>query len=333
MPTHPLMAGRKAMNILRIASAGQNAQTVTIGSDVYELTTKDSLAVTAGRIAVDVHAGATVKAKAKLTFSGLPLDAETVTINGKVYTFQDTLTDVDGHVLIGADAEETIDNLVAAINGETGAGTTYAASTVAHTTVTAAKSGTDKCILTAIIGGTLGNAYTLAEAATNVARDAATFGTEQAGVDPTAANVCDALLAAINASATNRVEAKKISNNELVVISKDVRAVTLACSETLTGANNAWAAAAMYGGESNGLRKTRFDSRVPNATEVALGNLHYYLPFTPTLVFVRVHATATPGVAKDWDGAVTIDGGHVTIDNSGSTDWAATDTVEVIFQK
>lgn len=66
-----------------------------------------------------------------LTLTGQPLDTETVTIGTKVYTFQTALTDVDGNVLIGADAEESLDNLVAAVNLAAGAGTTYAASMTA----------------------------------------------------------------------------------------------------------------------------------------------------------------------------------------------------------
>jgi hypothetical protein len=332
LPTSPRLQGQKAINVLRVASAGVNAQTVTIGADVFELTTKDDLSVTAGRIAVDMTGGATRKAKAKLTFTGQPLDTETEVINGKTYTYQDDLTDVDGHVQIGADAEETIDNLVAAINRTpAGAGTQYATATTKHTTVTAAKSGTDKCILSAIIAGTPGNAYTLVDNATNVARDAATFGTEQLGVDPTASEVLTALETAINASNTQRLEADKISTTHLLVRSKDVKVVTLACTETLTGTNNAWASATMYGGATTKTHKMAHAKRVPNAVEVAVGALHFELPFTPTSVIVLVAPTATPGAWKIWDGVPNIDGGHVLIDNAGSVDWASTDTMEVLF--
>lgn len=61
-------------------------------------------------------------------------DGETIVIGSKTYTFQATLTDVDGNVHIGADVAGTVSNLVAAINlsdeGEsaTSAGTDYAAS-------------------------------------------------------------------------------------------------------------------------------------------------------------------------------------------------------------
>lgn len=61
-------------------------------------------------------------------------NAETIVVAGKTYTFQATLTDVDGNVHIGADIAATRSNFIAAINlsneGESavGAGTDYAAS-------------------------------------------------------------------------------------------------------------------------------------------------------------------------------------------------------------
>jgi hypothetical protein len=64
-------------------------------------------------------------------------DTETVTINGKVYTFQTVLTNVDGHVLVGANQIASLSNLAAAINLGAGAGTLYAAATVLNPDVTA----------------------------------------------------------------------------------------------------------------------------------------------------------------------------------------------------
>jgi hypothetical protein len=328
----PRIEGQRAINVFRVASAGVNAQVVVIGADTYELATRDDLAVTAGHIPVDLTGGATRKAKAKLTFTGQPSDTETITINGKVYTFQTTLTQVDGHVLISAvNAEGTIDNLVAAINGGAGRGIAYGTPTVTNTICTAAKSSTDKCILSAIIAGTPGNAYTLAEAATNVAKDATTFGTEQLGVDPTADDVSDAMVATINAETTEDIVAREIGDNEFMIMGRKSRPMVLTCTETLTGSNNAWAASAMYGGSLTKNRRMAVASRVPTAVEVALGNMHFELDFTPATVLARVRVTTTPGVDVAWDGAVTISGGHVVLDNAGSTDWSASHTLEVIF--
>lgn len=72
-----------------------------------------------------------------LTFIANPLNAETVTIDAKTYTFQTTLTDVDGNVLIGVDVAASLANLLAAINLADGSGVAYAAATTLHPTVSA----------------------------------------------------------------------------------------------------------------------------------------------------------------------------------------------------
>ncbi len=78
-----------------------------------------------------------------LTLTGLPLDTETVVIGSKTYTWQDTLTDVDGNVHIAGDASDSIDNLIAAINLGAGAGTDYALSMTAGNDVVAAAGAGD----------------------------------------------------------------------------------------------------------------------------------------------------------------------------------------------
>lgn len=78
--------------------------------------------------------GSTISAgyKGTLTFTGQPANTETVTVGTKTYTFQTTLTNVNGNVKIGATTAESINNLIAAINLSAGAGTAYAAATVAQ---------------------------------------------------------------------------------------------------------------------------------------------------------------------------------------------------------
>lgn len=73
-----------------------------------------------------------------LTLSANVSNTETVTTGTKTYTFQTSLTDTDGNVLIGATASDSIDNLIAAINLGAGAGTTYATSTTTNTFMVAA---------------------------------------------------------------------------------------------------------------------------------------------------------------------------------------------------
>ena len=98
-----------------------------------------------------------------LSFSGQVSDGDTVTIDTKTYTFKTTLTDVDGYVLIGADASESALNLVKAITGFVpGRGNVYAESTTIHTTVTALRDG-DTVEVTAKDRGTSGNSIATTE--------------------------------------------------------------------------------------------------------------------------------------------------------------------------
>ena len=86
-----------------------------------------------------------------LTLTGQPADTNTCTIGTKVYTFQTVLTDVDGNVKIGTDAENTIENLVAAVNLTGGAG--YAASMTANEAgISAVKSAADEFTIYALTG-------------------------------------------------------------------------------------------------------------------------------------------------------------------------------------
>jgi uncharacterized protein (DUF2235 family) len=73
---------------------------------------------------------------ATLELTGQPKDGDTVTISGKTYRFAAALTNNDGHVQVGRDADQSLDNLRAAINTEPGH-TRYADSTTHHPLVEA----------------------------------------------------------------------------------------------------------------------------------------------------------------------------------------------------
>lgn len=94
------------------------------------------------------------------TLAGQPDNNDQADINGKTYTFQTVLTDVDGNVLIGATASDTIDNLIAAITLGAGAGTLYAASMTANTDVAAVAGPGDTMDVTALVAGSAGDAIT-----------------------------------------------------------------------------------------------------------------------------------------------------------------------------
>lgn len=127
-----------------------------------------------------------VAARVILTLTDNALDTETVTIGAKVYTFQDTLTNVDGNVKIGATAAITLSNLVAAINLGTGAGTAYAAATTVHSTVTAVEGAGDTVVVTAKTAGTAGNSIASTETLTNGSFASATLLGGLAGTSPAA---------------------------------------------------------------------------------------------------------------------------------------------------
>jgi len=112
---------------------------------------------------VDVTVPAAVAATGTLTNATNFLDTETVTIDGKVYTFQTSLTNVDGNVQIGGTVALSHENLRRAINLDGVAGTNYATATTLHPTVSATD-GATTTVVTAKAAGTAGNAITTAEA-------------------------------------------------------------------------------------------------------------------------------------------------------------------------
>lgn len=119
----------------------------------------------------------------------------------------------------------------------------------------------------------------------------------------------------------------------LVVYSAIAENSVLATTETLAGANNAWVqGATMLGGLAESIRRIMMVSKVPVAAEVTFGKLVIAVPFTPRVVRVDVTVTAS-GLAKAWVGAYSYDPTTklLTIDNSGATDWATTDTVTVLI--
>lgn len=116
------------------------------------------------------------KATSVLSATSAPLDGDTVTIDTKVYTFQTTLTNVDGHVLIGASRQIALANLLHAINNSGGvSGTDYAASTTAHTTVDGVTSDATTLTIRAKTAGTAGNSIATTDSTIRLAWTGATL--------------------------------------------------------------------------------------------------------------------------------------------------------------
>lgn len=238
---------------------------------------------------VSAAAGTGTAATTTLTSDATaPSNGDTVTLGSKTYTFQTTLTNVNGNVLIGASAAAALDNLKAAVNLSAGAGTTYATATTAHTqftattntdttqvfsatlapgsqgnalattetsshlsfTSTVAAGAVDKIILTARAGGVAGDLLATTETftATNNTFDAATLGTTTAGADCTAANAILGLVAAINADTGALVTAADGAGNTLVATAKDAGSAGNDLGSTKVMANATWGAAALSGG-------------------------------------------------------------------------------------
>jgi hypothetical protein len=103
---------------------------------------------------------ASVAATGTLTFTNNPTDNQVVVINGKTYTFKAALLDVDGYVLIGATASDSLDNLIAAIDLGAGSGTLYAASTTDPGDVDAVAGAGNTMDVTAETAGLSGNSIT-----------------------------------------------------------------------------------------------------------------------------------------------------------------------------
>lgn len=94
-------------------------------------------------------------------FAAQPGDGNQVQIAGKLYTFQTTLTNVDGNVAIGVDLPTSISNFAAAVNLGAGSGSAYAAATTANGSATAALAADNVSIqCTAITAGLAGNSLT-----------------------------------------------------------------------------------------------------------------------------------------------------------------------------
>lgn len=124
--------------------------------------------------AIGTPTGSGAYATGVLTFTGNALANGFVTVGSRVYTWKVTAAAAND-VKIGATASISIDNLIAAINGDAGAGTLYGTGTVAHADVTAAIGTGDTMGITADVIGTSGNAIATIATMTNATWAASTL--------------------------------------------------------------------------------------------------------------------------------------------------------------
>jgi hypothetical protein len=193
---------------LAVTGVSVDGETVTIGADVYEFLADEAQTKTdPDNIAINIF-DHTVQASQTLTVDTQPTSGDKMTIGTKEYTFVPVGTDTaDGEISIGADLAGAQANIVDAINGEDAFNTP-------HPLVKAGTFDDDDCVITAIIGGTAGNAVETAEtftALTNIFGG----GYLSSGANCSAANSASHLLAAINASGTEPVTASDGGSNKV----------------------------------------------------------------------------------------------------------------------
>ena len=156
--------------VLRMRAPGAAAAPFNIAADdgnvIGDITVSPSLADYANQVIVrftEAARAAYAFLQATVNFA----DTETVTVGSKTYTFQTVLTDVDGNVLIGADAEASMTNLAAAITLDGGAGTTYASAMTVNGSVTAYMQSATLMKAVALATGVSGNSIACTETGAN----------------------------------------------------------------------------------------------------------------------------------------------------------------------
>ncbi len=125
-----------------------------------------------------------------LTLAANATDGDTFTIGSRVYTLQDTLTDSNGNIHIGANAAATVITIVNGITGGANSGTDYAASMVTNTSVTAADGTGDTIDFTSLPAYYLANDGDLEVLATTETGSQMSFGAV-AMVHPTGAQTIE----------------------------------------------------------------------------------------------------------------------------------------------
>lgn len=96
-------------------------------------------------------------ATGSLTIATQPSNGDTVSIGDKTYTFQSSLTNVDGNVLIGSSLSQTQANLRNAVNLTGTPGTGYAAATTANEQCSFGAWSSNTSVVTALEAGESGN--------------------------------------------------------------------------------------------------------------------------------------------------------------------------------
>ena len=127
----------------------------------------------------------TVAAEGFFYFDGNVSDGETFTIGASTYTFK-TTPSAANDLFIGLNQYDSMNNLIAAINGTGTAGTNYYAGTTAVANAGAALSENNTVAIVASTAGTAGNSIALGTTAVDVVASGTTLSGGATGVDVSA---------------------------------------------------------------------------------------------------------------------------------------------------
>jgi hypothetical protein len=295
-------------------------------------TTKGLAAIMAGRAVVDGN-----QEKVAWDQSGISVDRNTLTIDGTVFELVELAT--DSTFDIGTDWNNTnawvsqthashsftvgqfvaVNNEVARVGYVSGDNVAFERQGFAGTTVAAHPTGTDPIN---VQGGTA------------LTAGAVTVPLAGAGVSAEITiDAVDAIIAARewlgrNGQDNFKWDILKLSASRALIHSTAVGARSATFAEALT--NGTLSGTTGEGGSAHGSMMVKNVYRAPTADEVTDGNIYVICPFKPVNVLVTVFNDAA-GTTKAWDGATVIDqaANVVSIDNSGATDWDATDFVAI----
>lgn len=225
--------GIKGASIFTFTGQPSEGDSVSVGGVAY-------VAGTDFDISVDVAA------TSPLTGSGNPSDGDTVTIGSDTYTFKTALSvgpAVAFEVLIGAALIDTLTNLAAAVNADTGAGTLYGTGTTANADVDAGIATISTLPLTATVAGAAGNSIVSTESSTVLSFADTTF---DGGVDATVAATRGNLAIALEAN--ENIDITTLDTDKIVATAKTVGVWAAGIATVKSGTFGSWNHATLYGG-------------------------------------------------------------------------------------
>jgi len=250
--------GTKSSGTLTISGVVFDGDYITAGSYDWYFST-GATALPAENLNVDISSYGT-KAQGSLTLAVQPTAGDWIVIGPQALVFRATAdADQEGEIEIGVDLATTQTNVLAALDGSDGLNTV-------NPLVSAAAFGSDISILTAKHTGTPGNAIPLESSFTSGSNlfDATVMGTTTAGVDVSATDAGDALVAAFDAEVDSEVEGTNAAGTVTVEAqTAGVDGDSLA-TDAANMTNGAFGAATLAGGADGELFRFMLD--LTNAT-------------------------------------------------------------------